>query len=64
MRGFPEQQKMERNFGTKLTGWFFIVTALMLWLGWMLMPARIGTFFQVADFSTIYENLLFWIWMY
>ncbi len=55
---------MERNFGTNLTGWSFIATALMLWLGWMLMPTRIGTFFQAADFSAIHENLLFWIWMY
>ena len=55
---------MERNFATKLTGWSFIASALMLWLGWMLMPTRIGTFFQAADFSAIHENLLFWIWMY
>jgi hypothetical protein len=30
----------------------------------MLLPTRIGTFFEVGDFSAVGENLRFWIWMY
>ncbi len=38
--------------------------ASMFWLGWMLMPAHIGTFFEPGIFSVIRENFHFWIWMY
>ncbi len=55
---------MKRNFSTKLTGWLFIVAALMLWDGWMLMPHHIRVFFQPEDFPAVYDRLRFWLWMY
>lgn len=36
----------------------------MLWLGWMLLPVRIGAFFQPDDFATVYDRFHFWIWMF
>jgi hypothetical protein len=36
----------------------------MLWGGWMLMPARIGTFFEPEDFSRVYDSYQFWIWTF
>ncbi len=55
---------MKRDFSTQVTGSAFLAAGLLLWLGWMLLPTRIGTFFQVGDFSAVGENLTFWIWMY
>lgn len=53
-----------RDFSTSVTGWLFILAALMLWFGWVLLPAHIGTFFQSEDFSAVYQHLGLWIWMY
>lgn len=36
----------------------------MIWAGWMLLPVRVGPFFQPADFLPIREHLMQWIWMY
>jgi hypothetical protein len=36
----------------------------MLWGGWMLMPAHIGTFFEPDDFSLVHDHLAFWIWTF
>ena len=55
---------MPRNDATQITGWGFVAAAAMLWLGWMLLPVRIGTFFQTDDFAAVYDQLHFWIWMY
>lgn len=52
------------EFSTYVTGWLFIGAALMLWLGWMLLPVRLGPFFESRDFEKVYARLHFWIWMY
>lgn len=53
-----------RNFETRFTGWSFIVAALMLWLGWMLLPHQIGEYIVKEDFALVGENVWYWIWMY
>ena len=52
---------MKRDFSTSVAGWLFVAGAVMLWLGWMLMPTHIGTFFQVGDFSAVLQHRLLWI---
>ncbi len=55
---------MKRDFSTAVTGWLFVLGALMLWLGWVLMPRHIGTFFKPDDFSAVMDHLHLWIWMF
>ncbi len=55
---------MKRDFSTAVTGWLFVLGALMLWLGWVLMPRHIGTFFKPDDFSAVLSHLHLWIWMF
>jgi hypothetical protein len=49
---------------TQVTGWFFIIAAVMLWLGWTLMPVHIGPFFKSTDFSRVHAHLRRWIWLF
>jgi len=35
-----------RDFSTAVIGWLFILAALMLWFGWVLLPVHIGAFFE------------------
>lgn len=55
---------MKKDFGTKFTGWTFIVAAVLLWGGWALSPHHIGEYLKISDFSSIGENVWYWIWMY
>ena len=55
---------MKDEFSTGVAGWLFVVGSAMLWLGWMLMPVRIGAFFHIGDFSAILRHRLVWIWLY
>lgn len=55
---------MLRNASTRITGWGFVASGVMLWLGWVLLPVRIGTFFQAGDFAAIHEQFHLWIWMF
>ncbi len=55
---------MNRDAAQQFTGWMFILSAAMIWTGWMLLPVRVGAFFQPADFSVVREHLAQWIWMY
>jgi hypothetical protein len=55
---------MGLQLGAKVTGGAWIAAALMLWGGWALMPARIGTFFVEEDFAAVRAHLWLWIWMY
>lgn len=55
---------MTRTFSLAVVGWLFVGAAAMLWLGWMIMPVHIGTFFQPGDFAAVYDQLHFWIWTY
>lgn len=55
---------MIRDFSSRFTGWSFVAAAVMLWGGWMLMPAHIGTFFETGDFARVHENFSLWIWTF
>jgi hypothetical protein len=55
---------MKSDFASRFAGGAFFATALMLWLGWFLLPVRPGTFFVPDDFGRIHEQFHFWIWMY
>lgn len=52
------------NFETNLTGTLFVVAASMLWLGWKLLPVKIGDYFVPSDFSAVREHRYLWIWLY
>src|SRR6516165_6326883 len=55
---------MLRDFTTDVTGWFFLAGALMLWGGWVLLPRRVGMFFQRDDFPAIGARLQVWLWLF
>ena len=55
---------MKNDFASRFTGGTFVAAALMLWLGWLLLPVRIGTFFAPEVFGQIHAQFHFWIWMY
>ena len=55
---------MLRDFTTDVTGWLFLAGALMLWGGWVLLPRRVGMFFQSEDFPAIGARLHLWLWLY
>lgn len=55
---------MKKNFETSFTGWSFIIGALLLWAGWMLISHHPGEYIEAADFNKIGENVWYWIWMY
>tara|TARA_R110002050_G_scaffold56512_3_gene127187 strand:+ start:146230 stop:146910 length:681 start_codon:yes stop_codon:yes gene_type:complete len=55
---------MIKDFETKFTGWAFILAALLLWGGWALSSHHVGEYFVASDFSSIGENVWYWIWMY
>ncbi len=59
-----EEVEVERGLAAKLVGGFFLAAALMLWGGWVLLPHRVGTFFQPGDFAGVAEHLRVWIWMF
>ncbi|MBT3544968.1 MAG: hypothetical protein HN488_06445 [Saprospiraceae bacterium] len=55
---------MKKDIETKFTAYFFIASALMLWIGWFLSPHNIGEYIVSSDFESIGENIWFWIWMF
>ncbi len=63
-RFLPSVPMNKDNFPGKFAGGAFIAAALMLWLGWMLLPSRIGTFFEPSVFAKVHDRFHFWIWMY
>jgi hypothetical protein len=50
--------------GASVTGGLFLAAALMLWLGWILLPVRIGPFLAAGDFAAIRASFRRWIWLY
>mgnify|MGYP004293029043 CR=1 FL=1 len=52
------------QFEAQVTGGLLIVSALMLWLGWVLLPAKIGAYFEAGDFAAVNEKRRLWIWLY
>ncbi|HCV50608.1 MAG TPA: hypothetical protein DGP89_04615 [Saprospirales bacterium] len=55
---------MKKDIETKYTAYFFLASALMLWVGWVLSPHNIGEYIVSSDFEPIGENIWFWIWMF
>lgn len=55
---------MHENFPRRFTAGTFIAAAVMLWLGWMLLPTKLGTFLEPGDFAAISEQLHLWLWLY
>ena len=47
---------MVRDFSTRFVAWSFVAAAVMLWGGWILMPTRIGMFFEPDDFAHIHAS--------
>jgi hypothetical protein len=52
------------NFETNFTGTLFVAAASMLWLGWKLLPVKIGDSFVPTDFSAVWGHWYLWIWLY
>lgn len=52
------------NFETSLTGGLFLAAALMLYLGWILLPVKIGNYFVPTDFAAVRAHRRVWIWLY
>ena len=55
---------MKDDFASRFSGGAFVAAALMYWLGWFLLPVRIGAFFTPDVFGQIHSHFHFWIWMY
>ena len=55
---------MKKDFETTVTGWSFIVAAVLLWGGYMLLPHHIGEYIVASDFAAVNEQLWYWIWMF
>jgi hypothetical protein len=53
---------MTQDLSTRITGWAFVAAAVMLWFGWLLLPVRLGSFFQPSDFAAVYDQFHFWAW--
>ena len=54
----------DHDYSQKFTGDSFLAAAVMVWGGWMLLPVKLGMYFEVGDFAQIHEQLYFWIWTY
>ncbi len=52
------------GFTARVVGWLFVAAAAMLWLGWVLLPARPGMYFTPGDFAAIKRRFRPWIWLY
>ena len=52
------------DFEANVTGSFFLVAASMLWIGWTLLPAKLGDFLVASDFAAVGARRRLWIWMF
>lgn len=52
------------SIAVDITGGAFVAASLMLWLGWTLLPVKMGTFIVPADLERIYPVVYRWIWLY
>lgn len=57
-------ESVRRDFCTTFVACAFLAAAALLWGGWLLLPVRIGTYFQPDDFAHVAERFHVWIWMY
>jgi hypothetical protein len=47
-----------------VAGGLFLAATLMLWLGWLLLPHKVGAFFQLGDFAHVHRRLRTWLWLF
>ena len=47
-----------------VTGSMFLADAVMWWLGWILLPTKIGAFFVASDFAAVDRRFQIWIWLF
>jgi hypothetical protein len=52
------------DFEVNVTGGFFLAASAMLWLGWILLPAKLGDYFVPTDFPAVLGRRRLWIWLY
>lgn len=55
---------MKTGFARRFTGGALVAAALLGWLGWLLLPVRLGPFIEPGVFDPIRERFHLWIWMY
>lgn len=55
---------IKKDIETTITGWFFIASALLLLVGWVLLPHKLGEYIIASDFAKVGEQVWFWIWMF
>ncbi len=48
----------------QVTGGLFVAAAIMLWVGWTLLPAKIGAYFVPRDLAAVGTRRRLWIWLY
>ena len=53
-----------QNLETNITGGLFLAAAAMLYFGWILLPAKIGSYFVLKDFAAVRAKRRLWIWLY
>jgi hypothetical protein len=55
---------IKKDIETTITGWFFIASALLLLVGWVLLPHKLGEYIIASDFAKVGESMWYWIWMF
>jgi len=45
-------------------GAMFLGAAALWWLGWVLLPVKIGEFFVASDFAAVHRSFHAWIWLF
>lgn len=55
---------MDTPICRRFTAGAFFAAAAMSWLGWVLLPVPIDTFFAPEVFGRIHEQLHLWLWLY
>ena len=58
------KESIMNDFEAQVAGGFFIAAAAMLWLGWTLLPAKIGAFLVADDFAAVRAHRRSWIWLF
>ena len=52
------------RYAAEVTGGMFLAAALLLWLGWALLPVRVGAYLEPGLFPAIRKVFRPWIWLY
>ena len=62
--GIRLDQERMNDFELNVTGGLLLAAASMLWLGWTLLPAKLGDYFVPTDFAAVRGHRRLWIWVY